>query len=251
MAMFNSYPCDIVSVVPAHSKIQRRPTSAAALSLPRRACSNLPRNSALEHAGDRLTHGYRGEMIVSEVGPWYEWAGVAVAFSAFSATIILLIVQSKQLAILEKDAKDRADAETRVQAEKFRAWLAPANTPTGLSGTPICFHNGSDQYIYDAVAVLRDWRTGANAPDPTDPIQPPLSLEWASAVAVPPGETIRMMEAVGFGAMGFRPGIEVGFTDAAGRHWRRPIGGPLQELPGSAVITYGFDYPMSDSPSPV
>ena len=69
------------------------------------------------------------------------------------------------------------------------------------------------------------------------------SLAWtgrASAVPSFPG-------AEGFGAMGFREGIEVGFTDAAGRHWRRSIGGPLQELPDSAIITYGFCYPIGDT----
>lgn len=256
MEMFNSCLCDIASVVPAHSKIQRGRTSAAALSSPSRACSNSSRDSALDYAGDLLTHGYRGEMIAIEVGPWYEWAGVVVAALAFSATIVLLLqqqrqlkFQSKQIAIQREDATVRAVAETRAQAEKFWAWFAPVNTSTG-SGTPICFHNGSDLFIYEAVAVLRDWRTGANAPDPTDPIEPAMGIESvAIAVAVPPGETIRMMAADAFGAMGFRAGIEVGFTDAAGRHWRRSIGGPLQELSDSAIITYGFCYPISDTES--
>lgn len=186
-------------------------------------------------------------MIVSEVGPWYEWAGVLVAALAFIATIVLLFLQQRQLKSLREDATRRAVAETRAQAEKFWAWFAPGNLSTG-SGTPICFHNGSELFIYEAVAVLRDWRTGANAPDPTAPIDLPMGPEFvAIAVAVPPGETILMMEAEEFGAMGFRPGIEVGFTDAAGHHWRRSIGGPLQELADSAIITYDLSYPIGDS----
>lgn len=213
---------------------------------------------ALEYAGDLLTHGYRGEMIANAVGPKSEWVGVFVSALAFGATIILLRqqqrqlkIQSKEITIQQEDARVRVVAETRAQAEKFWAWFAPGNTSTG-SGTPICFHNGSDLFIYEAVAVLRDWRTGARAPDPTDPIEPAMGIEYvAIAIAVPPGETIRMMGAEAFGAMGFREGIEVGFTDAAGRHWRRSIGGPLQELSDSAIITYGFYYPIGDTASAV
>jgi hypothetical protein len=197
-------------------------------------------------------------MIGFVLGPWFEWVGVLVAALAFGATLFLLRQQQRQLgnqarqiAIQQEDARGRTVAETRAQAEKFWAWFAPDHTSIG-SGTPICFHNGSDLFIYEAIAVLRDWRTGARAPDPNEPIEPALGFDWvAIAIAVPPGETFRVMAQEGFGAMGFRAGIEVSFTDAAGRHWRRSIGGPLQELSDSAVIVYGFDYPIYDSPSAI
>ena len=207
-------------------------------------------------------------MLANDVGPWSEWVGALVAALAFAATIVLLRqqqrtlstqaealdlqrrqigIQSEQIADQRAAAVAREVAETRAQAEKFWAWFDPSESPTG-SGTPIRFHNGSDLFIYEAVAVLRDWRTGAHPPDASTPIEPAMGIESvAIALAVPPGDIVRVMAEDSFGARGFRAGIEVGFTDAAGRHWRRTIGGPLQQLDESAIVAYGFCYPIGDT----
>jgi hypothetical protein len=191
-----------------------------------------------------------------EMGPWSEWAGAGVAALAFAATLVLLRQQQRtvrdQAAALDlQRAQVRAqdDAQLRAQAEKFWAWLGDRpgtkTRNTGVGGASIQFHNGSDLFIYEAVAVLRDWRTGAEPVDPAAPIDPPYGQDYvAMALAVPPGDSYEMMAGPIDGAMGFRAGIEVSFTDAAGRRWRRAIGGPLQQLPEGAVTTYGFHYPI-------
>jgi hypothetical protein len=160
-----------------------------------------------------------------------------------------LHAQQEELELHRRDAAEHEAGAKRAQAEQFWAWFAPR--ALAKRGDVIQFHNGSGLFVYEAIAILRDWRTMPSVSYPTPPVEPPpLGYQSiAIALVVPPGDTFHIMVGKDSPGMGFRDGIEVSFTDAAGRHWRRPIGGPLQELNEGAVFTYGFDYPISSSPA--
>lgn len=198
-----------------------------------------------------------------------DWVVAVGTLAALTGTLYLLVLQRRQLREqgealglqgralqleIERLHAERTAVE-RAQADRVWAWFGwPPGAEHVADPDAECvqFHNGSDLFVYEAVAVVVDWRYGPRVDTvgrfvtPGTNVHEPPTLV-SVALAVPPGDTYRMI-VTGGGAMGLRAGIEVAFTDAAGRHWARRIGGALEQLDQPAAEHYGLGRPLHDAP---
>lgn len=148
------------------------------------------------------------------------------------------------------EAVSRRRERVRGQAESIAAWFAGS----GGEGTDeLAIANSSMLPIYEVVTSLvfvqgaapgtiEDWRTLAVQ---NDNIQP---LSYGAAfTAIGPGNW-RVVIPSDWGTMMARPSCEIGFTDAAGRHWVRRGTGRLVRIRRSAVDHYGIARPVDFQP---
>lgn len=165
-------------------------------------------------------------------------AWVAVGSIATAVAVIVALVQ------VYGERKSRLEAETQGQASLVATWLGgrpPRGqaVPTGDLG--VTLRNASSEPVYDVVVWLvlvqgagprsgeESAKVGGMRPA-TLAILPPGSY-WSSVGGWSPG-------------MYARPGVEVAFTDAAGRHWVRRAHGRLDQLASDSVTHYGLSRPV-------
>jgi hypothetical protein len=138
----------------------------------------------------------------------------------------------------------RRKERDRSQAEKVAAWYAGSFDGQTL----LSFSNASALPIYEVVVSLvfvqgaapqtmEDWvELGTNSNTNYLP-------HGAAFTAVGPGEWSQLV-AGGWGAMGIRPGCEIAFTDASGRHWVRRGNGDLKRITKNPIDHYGLPRPV-------
>jgi hypothetical protein len=98
--------------------------------------------------------------------------------------------------------------------------------------------NRSDAPVYRVVVTLA-FLTGTPPKTGEEWVQNAGGLPFARALgSLPPGQW-RLDVDSGWGASGARPGVEVAFTDKAGRHWIRRADGRLEAIKDEAMTHYG------------
>lgn len=145
-----------------------------------------------------------------------------------------------------REAFSRRRERIRGQAESVSAWYA-GRCDEGRDRLSIT--NSSMLPIYEVVVSLvfvqgaaprtiEDWQQLAESNAEV------RLLEFGAAfTALGPGEWMVSIPS-GWGAMMARPGCEIGFTDASGRHWIRRGSGRLVRIRRSAIDHYGLARPV-------
>ena len=101
--------------------------------------------------------------------------------------------------------------------------------------------NASDEPVY-RVVVWPVFVQGA-APQTGEEMQAIEPESARTLGTLPPGKFVVWLPYIG-GDMGKRPGVEVAFTDAVGRHWIRRGTGRLDEISGDPADHYGVAQPV-------
>jgi hypothetical protein len=152
------------------------------------------------------------------------------AFSATAAavgtvgTLGAALVQIKT----ERDERKRlarrmAEREQRRQAETISGWLAD----DAEMRTSIALSNQSEAPVYMAIVSLV--MVQGSGPRFGEEMGSHLGGYRATLSVIPPGRCFTTVEG-GWGGMSKRAGVEIAFTDTAGRHWIRRANGALEEL---------------------
>jgi hypothetical protein len=167
------------------------------------------------------------------------WATAMQAFGtvmAFAGTTAAFVWQWRR----ERDLGALAvGAERRSQAVRVHGWLATENPDTVMDDVPpfvAVVENRSDAPVYKVLVEVVD---GRRAGEPV--LTPVMSEHTGSADLVPPQSRVRMTLTNFGGALGWRPALQVSFTDASGQHWIRHSFGPLVELQKPAWAQKGAD----------
>lgn len=144
-----------------------------------------------------------------------------------------------------RDRRDARDRHERAQAEAVSGWYGgtevrtSATPPTSAPPTKMFLLNRSDAPVYRVVVTLA-FLSGTPPKTGEEWVQQTKQMPFARAFgALPPGRW-RVDVDSGWGASGARPGVEVAFTDAAGRHWIRRADGRLDRVPDEAMTHYGI-----------
>jgi len=128
----------------------------------------------------------------------------------------------------------------RRQAELVAGWFDSSSIQGDTS--PIVLVNSSRVPVYEVVVSL----VLIQGAGPREGRQ--LSGEMSSYRVVvdtlPPGTWMTEMEG-GWGGMSRWPGVEVAFTDVAGRHWVRTADGAMRRLRVAPHTWYNIDPPFS------
>ncbi len=160
-----------------------------------------------------------------------------------SLSIALTLVVTAWAVTLE--AISRRHERLRGQAQSVAAWYGGGDG----DGDRLSVANSSSLPIYEVLVSLvfvqgagpttiEEWVKFAESDSQGRP------LEFGSAfTAIGPGEwSVRIPPSPG--AMAVRPSCEIGFTDAAGRHWIRRGNGELQTIGRNAIDYYGLARPV-------
>lgn len=156
------------------------------------------------------------------------------------AVALTLMVTSLSVAA---DAWSRRRERRRGQAQTIAAWYAAENQ--------LMVANSSTLPIYEVVVSMVFVQGAA----------PRTIEEWVANSEGAPPQFGAMFTALGpgkwsvpisggWGAMMVRPSCEIGFTDAAGRHWIRRGTGELVAINKAPIDYYGFWRPV-DFQAPV
>jgi hypothetical protein len=170
---------------------------------------------------------------------------------------LIYAVRSTNQARKDTDALQRrvADEERRAQARRVSAWLDEA-IGTGV----VRLANLSDEPVYTVVVymVYMDGEKPGSGEETEFGLREMLrSLKemapgLAEAAATPPAKQLRAViqtlphgtHWVALQVQQDYPGLEVAFTDAAGRHWVRRVTGELIERDTNALDHYGIPTPV-------
>lgn len=148
-----------------------------------------------------------------------------------------------------------ADEKRRAQARRVFAWIDAA-VSTGV----VRVANTSEEAVYMVVIymVYMDGESPGTGEETEAQLREMLRrLEAmapgvAEAAATPPAQQMRaVIQTVPHGrhwvplqVQRDYPGIEIAFTDAAGRHWVRRVTGELIESESNAFVRYGIPTPV-------
>jgi len=167
-------------------------------------------------------------------------AGVGIAYFAFR----------DQTTTESKAQLARSAAEERAQAEQVSA--APiagtggfpiTTEPGGHDVTRIGLYNHSNAPVYNAVVTLVLVQ-GAGPRKAVELTESRLKAEFQKYLtAIPPGE-YETQVSPGWAGMMARPGIELAFTDHAGRHWIRYASGELVQVRQEPAAYYKLEEPV-------
>jgi hypothetical protein len=136
----------------------------------------------------------------------------------------------------------RRNDRRQEEARKVAAWIV-GRTP--LDKWVVVLANGADVPVYRAVLWIvllegtgptRGEELSARLRDDPSANLPPAML------VVPPGQTTLEVKWEG-GGMHSKPGVELAFTDSAGRHWIRRVDGHLESTKTDAVVHYEIPIP--------
>jgi hypothetical protein len=144
-----------------------------------------------------------------------------------------------------RDERAQRARDERAQAEAISGWYGgtelrtSATPPTNAPPTKMFLLNRSDAPVYRVVATLA-FLSGTPPKTGEEWVQHTKQMPFARAFgALPPGRW-RVDVDSGWGASGARPGVEVAFTDKAGRHWIRRADGRLDSIRDDAMTHYGI-----------
>lgn len=174
-------------------------------------------------------------------GDWATWVGSIGIVLTLAATVWQL----------GREARLRRREQIRAQAVAVAAWYIGTEWESGEpDGDPpvtrFAIFNGSAQPIYEVVVTLvfiqgaaprsgEDWLALKN-----DGPQLPYGQVFG---AIGPGQWSMSVDA-GWGVSMARPGCEIGFSDAASRHWIRRANGELESIDENAIDHYGIQRPI-------
>jgi hypothetical protein len=169
---------------------------------------------------------------------WVEGTGALATVGALWFTGLTVRLQ-------RGDRRRELEESQRHQADQVAAWIdEPASTamlaPTPQPGpTPIALANTSSQPVYDAIVRLV-FKTGGWPREDAEFWERARSL----LSVIPPGEWSADVTRWKPGG-GRHPGVEIAFTDRAGRHWLRTSEGKLTRLAVPPLEHYGLTVPGS------
>lgn len=143
-----------------------------------------------------------------------------------------------------RDRAEARDQHRRAQAQLISGWyggterrtreIAPDQAPP----SKMYVLNRSDAPVYRVVVTLA-FLSGTPPKTGEEWVRQAGSMPFGKAFgSVPPGK-YRIDVDSGWAASGARPGVEVAFTDAAGRNWIRRADGRLNEIAQEAMTHYG------------
>lgn len=151
---------------------------------------------------------------------------------ATAATLIWLVLERDQL------QKEKREAEKRKQASGVSTWLSNKmfGTRAHYKRQIIVLNNNSDAPIYNLVISIVDARNNDAKGEETPE-------EFRRIIdASPPGQVF-CFAPEGYNGMGFRPGVEIAFSDANGSHWVRRGNGILEILAENPFTHYRISQP--------
>ncbi len=157
--------------------------------------------------------------------------------------------------------KSKADQEAlRQQAQRIYAWhgsppVRDTRTFAEANATGIYLGNSSDEPVYEVVAYLvwvqgAAYRTGEDAEAfGNRMVEHGFSTYDIRAVVqnLPPGRFVVEVKGPDDSPMQGQLGVEVAFTDRAGRHWIRRASGELDETDEAAIDHYDIYRPLNYS----
>jgi hypothetical protein len=166
--------------------------------------------------------------------------GVAIAYFA---------LRDQTTTETKAQAAQRA-AEARAQAEQVSAapiagagGLPITDEAGGKSVTRVGLYNRSSIAVYNAVVSLVLVQ-GAGPRKAVELSEPTLKQEFQRYLtAIPPGE-YETQVSPGWAGMFRRPGIELAFTDHAGRNWIRYADGMLVQIKQAPASYYRLEEPV-------
>lgn len=176
---------------------------------------------------------YLGPLKYSAWGTAVQAFGTVMAFAATTTAFAWQWITEREQSRLT------AAAERRAQAARVHGWLATTRAESESEDLPpflVVLENRSDLPIYKALVEVVDGRN-PGVPE----LQKGLDELVSSADLVPPQSRLRLELPNFGGAMGWRPALQVAFTDGAGRHWIRHSFGPLVELERPAWVHKEID----------
>jgi hypothetical protein len=125
------------------------------------------------------------------------------------------------------------------QARLVSGWLLRVDDGSESGGIQITVRNGSALPITKVAATIIDGR-GSEAGDPK-PVATFFDGFEALFDSIPPSYIGKSVVSNVSGAMGFRPAIQVGFTDASGHHWLRNPDGVFHQQAVPLWEHLGYD----------
>jgi hypothetical protein len=142
---------------------------------------------------------------------------------------------------LARDRKDRrseraevTDKEERKQAELISGWF---------QNDFIVLNNASDQPAYRAVVFLVLIQ-GTGPQTGEEVMRNEHLADYCKVLGVMPPGRSWLAAPEGWGGMSRRPGIEMGFIDAAGKSWIRRATGLLEAIKSGPIEHYEIDLPV-------
>jgi hypothetical protein len=149
---------------------------------------------------------------------WVQW-GDAPSWFAAVGTIAAVGVA---LGLAVREGRRRSAQDRRRQAELITAWVRIVEAPL----VRVMVANASHEVAYRLVVSIWTLPAGAH---PVRPDYDPIA--WRYFVSqLPPGEKPVDVEWPVAAGLNERPGVEIVFQDAAGRHWIRDTNGTLVEI---------------------
>jgi hypothetical protein len=173
-----------------------------------------------------------------------DWNAVG-AIGTFIGAVGTVFLFTVALGALWWDREARRRELREAQARKVSAWVGghavSAGSPVAIGVVTALLLNASDGPVYHVIVWLvisygAGPRTGEEVGDRED--WRPATLE-----VLPPGRSSAELPWFG-GGMHTRAGVELAFTDSAGRHWIRRVGGRLEESQVPPVRRYSIVEPV-------
>jgi hypothetical protein len=179
------------------------------------------------------------------------WTAVG-AFGAVLAAVGTIAAFAIAFYQIFSERRARRKDDRTAQARRISGWIDgtlpdPSDAAAPLA-SPATLLNASDEPVYRVIAWLV--LVQGAGPQTGEEMQQMAPFSPAMLAILPPGRYVVRLPG-DWGGMFRRPGVEVAFTDAAGRHWIRRATGRLEEIPNDPVEHYGVDRPVSwDLPTP-
>lgn len=181
--------------------------------------------------------------------PW--WSGV----SSIASALALVVALSTALFTIRQFYADRArrsEDERMAQAAKVAAWISDAGEPVmtmeqmealGDNRRPMqgVLLNWSDVPVY-RVLVIPLFVKGAETESGEEAIGRGAQPEMFDLMA--PGRSAFDFTGSFDPTQHADPGVELAFTDAAGRHWIRAASGSIRQLREQPLVHYGLTEPI-------
>lgn len=150
---------------------------------------------------------------------WVQWGDAPSWFAAVGTIGAVLVA----LGLARREGRRHTQEVRRRQAELITAWVEQDDP--SYPWVWVTLANASDQVVYRVVISALSIVDGSPVPRPSNP------REWRRFISqLPPGQkkpvSVEWYVATGVA----RPGVEIAFQDAGGRHWIRDTSGKLVEI---------------------
>ena len=142
----------------------------------------------------------------------------------------------------ERTARQRSEAQTTAAAERWQAERVSSWFSEGQGGVyAMVLSNASHEPVYSVVVTLV--LVAGAGPIRGEDVAPATDISGGRAhvAVVPPGRWRVALTDAYWGGMFRYPGVEVAFTDSAGRHWVRRALGALERLEAAPLEHFRVD----------